>query len=302
MYVTPPCPLCGSESRQPVYPATRPATPPSPEELACATATLATYDAVVRCLSCGVLYTCPRPTNDHILSGYRDMADKAFLGEAKARELTYRGMLHSLDKLTGGKKGRLLDAGCAMGFFLQQARAAGWEVEGLDASEWAAGYARDTYGLKVQTGPIRAAKLEPASYDVITIWDVVEHLLDPVEDFKHLAAALKPGGVFALSTHSIGSLSARLLGPRYPFLMAMHVIHFTPKTTGLLLEKAGLKQVRIHPHVRWLRLGYFMKKLGQRLPRTAAILGWPLKALGLFDRYIPITGLGIFEAYAVKER
>lgn len=300
MYREVPCPLCGSGDRMPVFPSTRPPAPPTPEDLACTTALLASSDAVVRCRACGVLYTSPRPDDTEILDAYRRLADTGFLEEHEARRRTFRRQLTEVTRWAGGKPGRLLDAGCAQGFFLAQARDAGWEVEGIDASGWAAQHARDTYGLKVFAGPIREAPLEPESFDAITIWDVVEHLTRPVEDFKHLAKALKPGGVLALGTHSIRSLAARLLGRRYPFLMAMHTIHFTPVTTAKLLAMAGLRQVRVRPHLRYLRLGYFLKKLGQRMPRTAKLLAPLARASGLENRCIVVAGLGAFEAYALK--
>src|SRR6185503_10728546 len=178
------------------------------------------------------------------------VADQEFLGERHARELTYRRLLRSLDRTSTLHRAsdpvpwparreraagmRLLDAGCAMGFFLNQARADGWEVEGIDPSRWAAEYARREFGLTVHNAPLARVALKPASFDVITLWDVVEHLPHPVTDLTHLARALKPGGLFALSTHSIGSLSAKLLGPRYPFLMAMHVTHFNRRTIAEL--------------------------------------------------------------------
>src|SRR5512132_4227880 len=132
MYLTPPCPLCGSEVRLPVYPATRPQTMPDPLELSCVSSPVARSDAVVRCGSCGLLYTCPRPSEEDYLDAYRRLEDSDFLGEAKARQLTYARQLDALERFTHGKRGRLLDAGCAMGFFLRAAKARGWETEGLD--------------------------------------------------------------------------------------------------------------------------------------------------------------------------
>ncbi len=315
MYTEVPCALCGSDRRAPVYPATKDPAPRGPDELACATAPLARYDAVVRCLACGLRYTSPRPSDADLAAGYAAVADQEFLGERHARELTYARLLRSLDRSAARHRAgdpvpfpprrrgaglRLLDAGCAMGFFLNQARADGWEVEGIDPSRWAAEYARREFGLTVHNAPLDRVDLQPASFDVVTLWDVVEHLPHPVRDLAHLAKALKPGGLFALSTHSIGSLSARLLGPRYPFLMAMHVTHFNRRTIRMLFERAGLRMFRMEPQLRSLRVGYLIKKLGQRLPRTAGALKAAAGPLGLLDRHVPVTGLGIFNAYARK--
>lgn len=305
MYVQVPCPLCRSERRRIRYRATRPEKPVEPSDLACTTAELASYDTVVECLDCGVVYVSPRPEAADIEAAYGRMSDRGFLEEGRARQLTYRRLLRELERLPGAggrvfRGRRLLDAGCSMGFFLREARDAGWEVEGIEASRWAVEYAREEMGLAVHEGSIASAALEPDSFDVITIWDVVEHLMDPVADFRHLARALKPGGVFGLSTHSIGSLSARLLGRRYPFLQAMHATHFTPRTTARLFAMAGLKQVRVRPHLRTLRIGYLVKKIGQKSPRAAGALGGLVRLLGMGDRHVVVAGVGIFNAYAVK--
>ncbi len=153
----------------------------------------------------------------------------------------------------------------------------------------------------VHEAAIAEVPLAPGSFDVVTLWDVVEHLLDPVGDVRRLALALKPGGVFALSTHDISCLAARVLGPRYPFLMPMHVTHFTPRTIGRLFAAAGLHLTRVEPHIRWLRVAYLVKKLASAQPRLAAAAGAVVRGARLSDRYVPVVGLGLFNAYAVKD-
>jgi len=300
MYQEVACPLCGSNDRKKIYPATKPQTM-TPADLACTTALLATYDAIVKCRSCGLLYTSPRPSNGDIAENYSRVEDTGFIQERRGRELTYQRLIREMDRILKGKRGKLLDVGCAMGFFPVEARKAGWDVEGLEPSRWAVDYARREFGLAVREGNVAGADLVPASYDAITMWDVVEHLTDPVGDFRKLAGALKSGGLLAFSTHSIASLSARILGRRYPFLMSMHITHFSSRTTGLLCEKAGLKQVRITPQYRFLRTGYVVKKLEQVMPRLGGVVHKAVRMSGMEDRHIVVTGLGIFNAFAVKE-
>lgn len=302
MYVDVPCPICKSAERRLIYPATKPQSAVNPDELACSTALLARYDSIQRCLKCGLLYTSPRPADSEILAGYSRMADEGFMAETGARERTYRRLLKQIAALRPGPPGRILDAGCSTGVFLKEARAAGWETEGIEPSAWAAGRARELFGLKVHECPVAQAPLEAGSFDVVTAWDVIEHMLDPMEDMRVLARALKPGGLFCASTHSIGSLAARLLRARYPFLMAMHVTHFTPRTSRLLLEKAGIEQFRVRPHLRSLRAGYLVKKLEPHVPGIAGLLDGFLGILGLRDSYIVIAGLGIFNAFGRKKQ
>ncbi len=297
-----PCPLCGGTERREIYPATKRPGPVCVSELACSTALLARYDRIVRCIGCGLHYTSPRAADSEILAAYSRVADRDFVEEHAARERTYRRLLSMIGKLAGGSRGRLLDVGCSTGLFLRQAREAGWEVEGLEPSGWAAGFARAQYGLEVQEKPIQQAELGRESFDVITAWDVIEHLPSPVPDIRLLSRALRPGGLFCASTHSIGSLAARLLGPRYPFLMAMHVTHFTSRTLARLLAEAGLRVCRTEPHIRFLRAAYLGKKLLPHAPRTARALLGAARMSGLGNTLIPVAGLGIFNAYARKLR
>jgi 2-polyprenyl-3-methyl-5-hydroxy-6-metoxy-1,4-benzoquinol methylase len=300
MYQEVPCPLCGSSDRKLVYRATKPQVM-TPADLACATALLATYDAIVKCRSCGLRYTSPRPSDGDIAGNYRDVEDTEFLQEHRGRELTYQRLIKEIDRILMGKRGKLLDVGCAMGFFPVEARKAGWEVEGLEPSIWAVEYARREFGLNVRQGNVAEAELAPESYDVITVWDVVEHMTDPVGDFRKLAGALKPGGLLAFATHSIESPAARIMGRRYPFLMSMHITHFSSWTTGLLCEKAGLTQVSITPHLRFIRMGYVVKKLEQVMPRLGGVIHRLVRALGLEDRCIVVSGLGLFNAFAIRK-
>lgn len=300
MYKEVNCPLCGSNDRRPLYPATKPQSM-TPADLACTTALLASYDAIVKCRSCGLRYTSPRPSDGDISGNYTKVEDTGFIQERRGRELTYQRLLREMDRILWGKRGRLLDVGCAMGFFPVEARQAGWQVEGLEPSRWAVEYARREFGLTVAEGDVAHADLIPGSYDAITMWDVVEHLTDPVGDFRRLAEALKPGGLLAFSTHSIESLCARVLGRRYPFLMSMHITHFSSRTTGLLCEKAGLKQVSVTPHLRYIRTGYVAKKLEQALPGVGGMVQGVMRATGLDNRYVVVAGLGLFNAFAIKE-
>ena len=247
-----------------------------------------------------MVYTSPRASDEEILSAYKESADRDFIAERRGRDLTYARLLGKIGKLVSGCRGRLLDVGCATGFFLDLARRDGWQVAGIEPSEWASSYARDVLGLDVKQGTVSTAELRDNYFDVITLWDVVEHLVDPLGDFTRLAAALKPGGLLAFSTHSIESPAARILGGRYPFLMAMHVTHFTPRTSGVLCAKAGLRQFEAEPHVRWLRVSYMIGKIGAKSERIAAVIRRGAALAGALDAVVPVVGLGIFNAYAKK--
>lgn len=178
--------------------------------------------AIVTCAQCGFRYLNPEPSaaeldrlygesyfrnDDSVAQGYA-----SYEAEADNWRATFRDRL-LLFPTTAGR--RLLDVGAATGFFVEQARAAGWDAEGVEPSEWAARYAREQLGQPVRTGTLDEAGVLAAAYDVVTMWEVIEHLPDVGGVLRDVARVLKPGGYLLLSTPDAGSVAARLSGKRW---------------------------------------------------------------------------------------
>src|SRR5690349_22293158 len=108
------------------------------------------------------------------------------------------------------RSGRLLDVGCSAGFFLKVARDRGFDVHGLEIPADTAALARERYDVDVQVGTLDDAHFEPGSFDVVTMWDVIEHVRDPVGAMSTVARLLKPGGIAALMTPNVEGLFPRL--------------------------------------------------------------------------------------------
>ncbi|MBI3321176.1 MAG: class I SAM-dependent methyltransferase [Candidatus Omnitrophica bacterium] len=141
--------------------------------------------------------------------------------------------------------GCLLDVGCAFGFFLDMARRH-WKVHGIDVAGGATTFAREQLGLPVTCGELLTTPIEDATYDVVTMWDTIEHLRHPAGYVAQISKILKPGGVVALTTGDAGSLMARLQGPAWrlydpPF----HIHYFSRRTLTQLLSRNGLKALEI---------------------------------------------------------
>jgi hypothetical protein len=105
-------------------------------------------------------------------------------------------------------------------------------------SDWA----RDRLRLDVSTDVFEDGRLE-GSFDVVTMWDYIEHSIDPAAALAHAAALLEPGGVLALSTGDASSLVARVSGARWHLLAPAHTFYFTPRTLGRYLDRAGFDVV-----------------------------------------------------------
>lgn len=167
---------------------------------------------------------------------YRTVFDDIF--DRRARDLSGR-------VLTGR---RLLEVGCAHGFLLDHLRRAGWDVEGVEVSPLAAGYAADRLGLRVHTGRVEDAPLPLRSFDAVLMLDVLEHLHRPFETLSRVSELLRPGGVLVVQcpwelTHWEESLQAVLRGRRTgsiePDAVPAHLYFFSPRTLDAVLEKAG---------------------------------------------------------------
>jgi len=179
----------------------------------------------------------------------------------------HRGRLRMLERLTGGR--RLLDVGCAAGFFLMDAREWGWEVAGLEASESAALYAR-TRGLAVATGILGRLDLGADRFDAVTLWDVVEHLHDPVGGLRSVRRALRPRGVLAMSTPNYDSVLRLVRGVRWHgFKLDEHLSLFTPQTLDLVLEAAGFEPLVLRTsRTELVRARRFLQRIRGRVPAS----------------------------------
>jgi len=232
---------------------------------------------------------------------YQNVEDPLYLEEADARVRTYRHSLRDVEKIAA-PPGNLLDVGCYTGVFMQVAAESGWDVTGVELSAWAAAIAAETGCGKVYNLPLDLAPLPEEAYDVITLWDVMEHLATPHDLLSRVHRLLKPGGILALSTHMQDSLAVRLMGTRYPFFMEMHVVHFSRNTIQKILEANGFTLIRIAPHRRILRTGYFLEKLGHKitLPPLSFLIRWLSGQSWLRKKFIHVGMLGLANIVARK--
>jgi SAM-dependent methyltransferase len=169
-----------------------------------------------------------------------------------------------LDKLGLARpdKGALLDIGAATGFFLDIARQRGWRTGGIEPGAHAAAQAR-AKGLDVQTGTLQNCSFPPGSFDVITLWDVLEHLTDPRLSIQQASGLLKPGGVIAINTPDSGSLFARLLGTKWHLLdPPEHLNLFHRRSVRLLLEQCGFEILETTAIGKKFTLQYVLRTLG----------------------------------------
>jgi 2-polyprenyl-3-methyl-5-hydroxy-6-metoxy-1,4-benzoquinol methylase len=147
---------------------------------------------------------------------------------------------------------RLLDIGCSNGLFLAEARARGYDVHGTEISPETAQFARGHFGLRVHTGSYEFAGFDKGSFDVVTLFDVTEHLPDPSAELNRIREYIKPGGLLLQSTPNIDGLFPRLsfaLANRLDYWPHPEPPHrryqFSVRTIRLMTEMAGFEPYRI---------------------------------------------------------
>jgi 2-polyprenyl-3-methyl-5-hydroxy-6-metoxy-1,4-benzoquinol methylase len=229
-------------------------------------AAAATSYTVVRCRECGLCFTSPRPSpasmGQFYGAAYRPhrLAEPA-LGPTRGRR--WFRLPVGLDRRRPEKgdlaphgRCRLLDFGCGGGTFLRRMHDRGWQVLGLDLSEAAVRRVRRELGLRALVGTLPHPHLSPESYDVITMWQSLEHVHRPLEVLQQAYRLLAPGGKLIAAVPNIDSAPFRWFGPAWFGLdLPRHLTHFSAATLRRMLERAGfhVAAVRMVRHNAWLR-------------------------------------------------
>jgi SAM-dependent methyltransferase len=210
------------------------------------------------CGDCGLLVQWPQPTPEALIDAYGGVEDPVYVAERANRYLTFRRVAATLGP---GDERALLDIGAYCGYFLDVAREAGFRPDGLELSAWAAAQAR-ALGFTVHSHTVTERADAGALYDVVTMWDVVEHLSDPRAELQSVLALLRPGGQLHLSTIDAGSRMARLLGSRWPWLMDMHLYYFDRRTLPALLAEVGFIDIDVRDYTHVVSGRYLLEKVG----------------------------------------
>jgi SAM-dependent methyltransferase len=266
----------------------------------------------IECRECGIIFLDPQPAAAEIVQMYsteyfendfRCGHAGSYFEEATLRHLVDHSLLRRIQEFK--PSGRFLETGCAGGAFLNAARQAGYEVQGVELSDVAAQFAREKFGLEVFTGELASANFAEASFDIIYMGDVLEHLPAPVAALQELNRILAVAGLLVLrcpmQTNNLfsrlGFLVFDALGKKAAVqLPPYHLFEYRPKSLAALLRHTGFDILRttesaIPPQNISLR-GPWLHKIGKAILQPA--------------NYLLTTLFGVFgdrlEVFATKRR
>lgn len=245
------------------------------------------HGRIVECRSCSLLYVNPRPHHLKVQDSYAEVEDTRYLEEEQGRVETFAASVRHIQRFQ--PTGRLLDVGCHVGTFLVQAQKRGYQVDGVEPSVWASGIARERITGSVWNAAVEDAALPEGSYDVATIWDVIEHLPDPALTMRAVHSALKPGGIFAVSTMDVSAPFARIMGHHWPWYMHMHLVYFSKQTLTEMLRREGFEIVEVSKHTRRVRLSYLASRLTPYSSLAGRAALGVLSKLGLSERTVGVN-------------
>jgi SAM-dependent methyltransferase len=155
----------------------------------------------------------------------------------------------------------LLDVGSATGFFVHEAGLAGWEATGIEPSSWAASYARDQLGVGVVQGTLDDAPM--GEVDVLTAWEVIEHVTNPYAFLRSAHRLLRPNGTLELSTPVTDTLVPRVLGRHWIGWdkVPEHQSFFSRRSLDTLLARSGFRVHSRHLTPISISLAYLLDRL-----------------------------------------
>ncbi len=224
--------------------------------------------SLYKCLRCGLVMTdlgipYDRFVEEHYNQKYftGDLHRSAYINYKDDKFVIVRNMktfLHEIQKIK--PSGKLLDAGCALGFFVELALKNGYDAHGFDPSEYAVDESKKLIGEKrIKQGTISSVHYPSKFFDVITLFDVFEHLGDPIFDLGRLKQFLKDDGIIIVATGDTDSFMARILKRRWTFYIPpQHLFFFNKKLLITILNKDNFVSLKWFRIGKWLSLRYIL--------------------------------------------
>jgi SAM-dependent methyltransferase len=239
---------------------------------------------VLQCENCSLIFVYPCPDQGELVEHYNDNYYAEWIGAQERRRI--RMWSRRLEKLERFRhKGRLLDIGCGEGTFLLLAKENGWEISGTELSPYAAKYASQRLEIDIFCGELLNARYPTDSFDVVTMWHVLEHVTDPKCYLIEIRRILRSYGLLAIAVPNVNSLimqiAYRIIKGRKMKLFSkdekeVHLYHFSPETIQIYLNKTGFKCVKLSPD-------FGITEYSKRLINMVSVIPFYLTGMKIFN-------------------
>jgi 2-polyprenyl-3-methyl-5-hydroxy-6-metoxy-1,4-benzoquinol methylase len=272
-----PCNFCGSNEYYIVYPFLTNRAPKSIEELKTRYTSSGDdfiYEQVVRCKHCNLVFINPRPKSHYVVGGYSQAIDNRYVSQGRCRWYSFNKYINIIEKYIK-RRGKALDIGAAAGFFVKAMKDRGWDVIGVEPSRWMCRWAEENLKVKIIPGEIENSGLEKYSFDLVTLWDVIEHVPDPMKTLQSAVNLLRPDGILVLSYPNIDDILAKITGRKWWFLLSIHLFYFNYKTISAYCQRVGLKIIKHTPYFQHLEYSYLVERLSNYSKLLSSIFNIP---------------------------
>ena len=163
--------------------------------------------------------------------------------------------LKSLSNKIPDSGAKVLDIGTAGGAFLEAAQRFGYDAVGLEPSRFLVQKGKER-GLNIAHGTIDNHPFEPANFDMVCLWDVIEHLTDPKGSLLKVMLLIKDGGILLINYPDIGTGMAKIAGYRFWWILSVHLHYFTRDTITKICGQTGFRVFHFQRYWQTLQLGY----------------------------------------------
>jgi 2-polyprenyl-3-methyl-5-hydroxy-6-metoxy-1,4-benzoquinol methylase len=255
------------------------------------------------CPVCETLFQHPMPTIDqmreYVEAEYSRGVYNSYVAASNLKALTFETRARRIAARANG--GRLLDVGASAGFFVEQALEAGFDAYGVELSTEAVASASPRVSDRLRVGDVNALALEgTAPFDVITAFDVIEHVFDPVAFLTDLRRVARPNALIVISTPDAGHVLRFVLRARWPMFQPMqHTVLFSRRGLRLALSSAGYANVEIGPATKTLTADYLAGQIDMYLPAAVKAYRAASRAIPEKLRTAPVNvNIGELMAYA----
>lgn len=199
------------------------------------------HASLTRCGECGMVFSSANPTLRELEEYYKGYGRNDYLSPITIKR--YHEILDQFESVR--KTNRLLDVGCGIGYFLDVAKERGWEVYGTEFTDKAIEIC-ESKGIKMHKGPLNPSNYNLESFDVITSFEVIEHINTPNLEVSNISKLLRKEGLFYITTPNFNSTLRYYLGPKYNVIgWPEHLSYYTPSTIENLMKRHSLKKVFI---------------------------------------------------------